>query len=114
VRGLASLLAYLVGASAIIGIGIVGLMALQSPQSPIERTSSASTIAVESHTEHLAKPAEQTIVAQKKAHPDRKHKIVRVTPKRMHEPPTIAPGDAYGYAQEPRRVDSNLFPIFGR
>ena len=40
-RGLASLLAYLVGASAIIGIGIVGLMALQSP---IERTSSASTL----------------------------------------------------------------------
>lgn len=113
-RGLASLLAYLVGASAIIGIGIVGLMALQSPQSPIERTSSASTVAVESHTEHLAKPAKQTIVAQKKAHADQKHKMVHVISKRAHEAPTIAAGDAYGYAQEPRHLNPNPFPFFGR
>jgi hypothetical protein len=26
----------------------------------------------------------------------------------------IGSGDAYGYAQEPRRFDSNLFRIFGR
>jgi hypothetical protein len=114
VRGFASLLAYLVGASAIISIGVVGLMALQSPQSPIKRTPSAPTVAVESRTERLAKPIKQTIVAQKKAHPDQKHKLVHVTPKRTHEAPTIAPGDAYGYAQEPRRLDSNLFPMFGR
>ena len=40
-RGFAGLLAYLVGVSAIISIGIVGLMALQSP---IERTPSAPTL----------------------------------------------------------------------
>ena len=110
VRGFASLLAYFVGVSAIISIGIAGLMALQSP---IERTPSAPTV-VESHTERPAKPIKQTIVAQKKARPDQKHKMVHVTPKRTHEAPTIAAGDAYGYAQEPRRLNSNLFPIFGR
>ena len=102
-RGFASLLAYLVGASAIISIGVVGLMALQPP---IERTPSATTVAVESHTVKQA--------TQKKTHPDQKHKIVHVTPKRTHEAPTIAPGDAYGYAQEPRRSIRTRFPWFGR
>jgi hypothetical protein len=111
VRGFAGLLAYLVGVSAIISIGVAGLMALQSS---IDRTPSAPTVAVESHAERLSKPVKQTIVGQKKARPDQKHKMVHVTPKRTHEAPTVAPGDAYGYAQEPRRIDSNLFPIFGR
>jgi hypothetical protein len=111
VRGFASLLAYLVGVSAIISIGVAGLMALQSP---IERTPSAPTVAVESSTERLAKPVKQTIVAQKKPRPDQKHKMVHVTPKRTHEAPTITEGDAYGYVQGPRRIDSSLFPFFGR
>lgn len=111
VRGFASLLAYLVGVSAIISIGVAGLMALQSP---IERRPSAPTAAVELHTERLAKPAKQTLVAQKKARPDQKHTLVHVTPKRTHEAPTIPAGDAYGYAQEPRRLDWSPFPIFGR
>ena len=111
VRGFASLLAYFVGVSAIISIGIAGLIALQSP---VERTPSAPTVAVKSHTERLAKPVKQTIVAQKTAHPNQKHKIVHVTPKHTHEAPAIAAGDAYGYAQEPRRLNPNLFPIFGR
>ena len=110
-RSFAGLLAYLVGVSAIISIGVLGLMALQPP---IERTSSAPTVAVESHKERLAKPVKQTIVGQKKARPDQKHKMVHLTPKRTHEAPTIAAGDAYGYAQERRRIDPNLFPIFGR
>ena len=110
-RGFASLLAYFVGVSAIISIGVAGLIALQSP--PIERTPSAPTIAVESHTERPAKPTTPTIVAKKKARPDQKHKMVHITPKHTHEPSTIAAGDAYGYAQEPRRLNSNLFPIFG-
>ena len=110
-RGFAGLLAYLVGVSAIIGIGIVGLMALQSST---ERTPSAPIIAVESQKERLAKPVKQTIIGQKKAHPDQKHKMVHVTPKRTHEAPTIAAGSAYGYAEEPRRIDPNLFPFFGR
>jgi hypothetical protein len=111
VRGFAGLLAYLVGVSAMIGIGVAGLMALQSP---IERTPSAPTVAVELRTERLAKPVKQTIVAQKKPRPDQKHKMVRVTPKRTHEAPTITEGDSYGYAQEPRRIDPNLFLFFGR
>ena len=115
-RGFAGLLAYLVGVSAIISIGVVGLMALQPP---IERTSSAPTVAVESHKERLAKPVKQTIVGQKKAHSNheprlQKHQTVHVTRKQPHEAPTIAAGDAYGYAQEPRRIDPNLFPFFGR
>jgi hypothetical protein len=108
VRGFASLLAYLVGVSAIISIGVAGLMALQSPT---ERTPSAPTVAVE---ERPAKPVKQTIVARKTPRPDQKHKMVHVTPKRTHEAPTITEGDSYGYAQEPRRIDPNLFPFFGR
>ena len=107
-RGFAGLLAYVVGLSAVISIGVVGLMALQSP---IERTPSAPIVAVESHKERLAKPVKQTIVDQKKARPDQKHKTVHVTRKQPHEAPTIAAGDAYGYAQEPRRIDRNCFPF---
>ena len=110
-RGFAGLLAYLVGVSAIISIGVLGLMALQPP---IERTPSAPTVAVESHKERLAKPVKQTIVDQKKAHSNQKHQTVHVTRKQPREAPTIAASDAYGYAQEPRRIDQNLFPIFGR
>ena len=116
-RGFAGLLAYLVGVSAIISIGVLGLMALQPP---IERTSSAPTVAVESHKERLAKPVKQTTVGQKKTHSNherqtvQKHQKVRVTRKQPHEAPTIAAGDAYGYGQEPRRIDPNLFPFFGR
>ena len=108
-RGFASLLAYFVGVSAIISIGVAGLMALQSPT---ERAPSAPP--VESHTERPAKPIEQKIVAQKTVRPVQKHKTARVTPKHTHEAPDIAAGDAYGYAQEPRHFNSNLFPIFGR
>ena len=110
-RGFAVLLAYCVGLSAVISIGIVGLMAMQSP---IERTPSAPTVAVESQKERLAKPVKQTIGTQKKARPDQKHKMVHVNRKQPREAPTIGAGDAYGYAQEPRRIDQNLFPIFGR
>jgi hypothetical protein len=114
VRGFASLLAYVVGVSAIISIGVAGLMALQSPSDPSERTPFAPDVALESRTERLAKPVKQTIVAQKKARPDQKHKMVHVTPRRTHEAPTITEGDSYGYAAEPRRIDSNLLPFFGR
>ena len=107
-RGFAVLLVYLVGLSAIISIGVVGLMALQSV------TPSAPIVAA-AQKERLAKPVKQTIVGQKKARVDQKHKMVHVTRERKHEAPTIAAGDAYGYAQEPRRrIDPNLFPFFGR
>ena len=96
-RGFAGMLAYLIGISAIISIGIVGLMALQSP---IERTPSAPIVAVESHKERLAEPV---IDDPKKARPNQKHKIAHLTRKRTHEAPTIVVGhDAYGYAEESR------------
>ena len=110
-RGFAGLLAYLVGVSAIISIGVTGLMALQKP---IEQMPSAPIVAVESQKERLAKPVKQTIVGQKKARADQKHKMVHLTRKQTHEAPTIAESDSYGYAEEPRRIDSNLFPFFGR
>jgi hypothetical protein len=110
-RSFAGLLAYLVGVSAIISIGVVGLMALRSP---IERTPSIPIAAAASHDERVTKPAKQPIVDQKKARPYQKHKMVHVTPKRTHEAPTITAGEAYGYAQEPRRIDPNPFPFFGR
>lgn len=110
-RGFASLLVYLVAVSAVISIGAIGLIAIQSP---IEQTPSAPAVAVDSHTKRLAEPAREAVVAEKKAHPDRKRKMVHVNPKHKHEVPTIAAGDAYGYAQEPRRFDWSLSPIFGR
>ena len=109
-RSFAGLLAYLVGVSAVISIGIVGLMALQSAN----QMPSAPIASAGSHNERLATPVKQTIGTQKKARPDQKHKMVHVTPKRTHEAPTIAAGNAYGYAQEPRRIDPNLFSFFGR
>jgi hypothetical protein len=110
-RSFAGLLAYLVGLSAVISIGIVGLMALQPP---IERTPSAPIASAASHNERLATPVKQTIGTQKKARPDQKHKMVHVNRKQPREAATIAAGDAYGYAQEPRRINPNLFPLFGR
>ena len=109
-RFFAGLLAYLVGVSAVISIGIVGLMALQSAN----RTPSAPIVAVESHKERLAKPVNQTIAGQKKARSNQKYQTVHITRKQPREAPAIAAGDAYGYAQEPRRIDPNLFPFFGR
>ena len=108
-RGFAGLLAYLVGLSAIISIGVLGLMALQSDN----RTPSPPIVAA-AQKERVAKPVKQTIVDQKKARPNQKHQTVHITRKQPREAPTIAAGDAYGYAQEPRRIDQNLFPIFGR
>ena len=110
-RGFAGLLAYLVVVSAIISIGIAGLMALQSP---IARTPSAPIASAASQNEHLAPAIKQAIAVQKKARPDHKHKIVHVLRERTHEAPTTNE-PSYGYAQEPRRrIDPNLFSIFGR
>jgi hypothetical protein len=124
-RFLAGLLAYLVGISAVISIGIVGLMALQSP---IEPTPSAPIVAA-TQKGRPVKPAKQVTVDDKKAQPGQKHKVVQVTGKKArpnpkhnmvqdtktHEAPsTVAGHNAYGYVEEPRRIDPNLFPFFGR
>ena len=112
-RGFAGLLAYFVGVSAIISAGLISLMALQSPN---ERAPSALTVAAAaSHKERLAKPIKQAIVAHKKARPNLRHKMARRTGKPTHAEATIIAGhEAYGYAEEPRRIDPHSVPIFGR
>jgi hypothetical protein len=108
-RGFAGLLAYFAGVSAIVGIGIVGLMALQAPA---ERTpSSSSPVAA---TESLAKPVKRPVDDKKTAHRNQKHKKVHVT-RKQHEAPSIDAGrNAYGYAEESRRIDPSRFLFFGR
>jgi hypothetical protein len=113
-RSFAGLLAYLIGVSAIISIGVIGVMALRSP---IERTPSIPIAAAASHDERVAKPAKQPIIGQKKARPDQKHQTVHVARKQPREAPTTgADREAYGYApEEPRRrIDPNPFTFFGR
>ena len=108
-RGFAGLLAYLAGISAIVGIGIVGLMALQAPT---ERAPSSPPVAA---TESLAKPVKRPVDDKKTAHRNQKHKKEHVTRKQPHEAPfTDAGRNAYGYAEEPRRIDPNRFLFFGR
>jgi len=111
-RFFAGLLAYLVGVLAIVSIGIIGLMALRLP---VERTPSTPITAAASHVEP-AKPVKQTLVARKNVRPRQKNKTVHITSKRTREAPTIGAGhEAYGYASEAprRRIDPNLFSIFG-
>ena len=105
-RGFAVLLAYVVGLSAVIGIGMMGLMALNKP------TSSAAPVAAAApHKEHVATPTKQTTVAQKDAQPSQKRKVAHVVRKQKEVAPTNPSGfDAYGYAQQPRRF--NQYPSF--
>jgi hypothetical protein len=106
-RGFAVLLAYFVGLSAVIGIGMMGLMALNKPT-----PSAAPVAAAASHKEHLAMPTKQTTVA---AQPSQKRKVTHVVRKRKEVAPTNPSGfDAYGYAQEPRRFNQYPSFFFGR
>ena len=110
-RGFSGLLAYLAGVSAIFSIGIVGLMALQSPT---ERTPPSPAVAAAPQTESLAKPVKRLVDDRKTAHRNQKHKKVHAT-RKQHEAPSIDAGrNAYGYAEEPRRIDPNRFLFFGR
>ncbi len=110
-RFFVGLLVYLFGVSVVTSIGIVGLMALSSTS---EQMSSAPIASAASHNERLATPVKETIATQKKARPDQKKKRVYVTRKPRHEAPTTDEA-SYGYAEEPRRrIDPNLFSIFGR
>ena len=111
-RGFAGLLAYLAGVSAIFSIGIVGLMALQSPT---ERTPSSPIVATASHTESVAKPVKRPVDGEKAADQNQKHKKMHVSRKLRRETPFYDAGrNAYGYAEEPYRIDSNRHPFFGR
>jgi hypothetical protein len=107
-RGFAVLLSYVVGLSAVIGIGMMGLMALNKP------TPSAAPVVAASQKERVAKPIKQATVAQKDAQPQ-KRKVAHVARKRKEEAPTNPSGfDAYGYAQEPRRFNQYPSFFFGR
>ena len=108
IRGFAVLLSYVVGLSAVIGIGMMGLMALNRP------TPSAAPVVAASQKERVAKPIKQTTVAQKDAQPSQKRKVAYVARKR-EEAPTFSSGfSAYGYAQEPRRFYQYPSPFFSR
>ena len=108
-RGFAVLLAYVVGLSAVIGIGMMGLMALNKP------TQSAARVVATSQKERVAKPINQTTVTQKDAQPSQKRKVAHVPRKRKEETPTFSSGfSAYGYAQEPRRFYQYPSPLFSR
>jgi hypothetical protein len=108
-RGVALLIAYVLGLGAVVSFGIAGLMALQSSSKP---TPSAASVAATSQAERLAKPTKQKTVDQKDAQPRQKRKV---THKRKEEVPSYSSGvDAYGYAQEPRRFYNHPFQFFGR
>ena len=106
-RGVALLIAYLLGLGAIVSFGIAGLMALQSTTKP---TPSAASVAATSQAERLARPIKQKTVDQKDAQTRQKRKV---THKRKEEAPSYSSGiDAY--AQEPRRFYNQPFQFFGR
>jgi len=105
----AGFLAYIVGVSAVIGLGIVGLMALESS---IQQTRSAPIVAATSAEKPLVPSVKQTNVHHKTARTDQTHKMAEVIHKQTREAPTIAGQETYGYAAEPRPYP-NLF-FFGR
>ena len=110
-RGFAYFLAYTIGVSAVITLFIISLMALESS---IQQTPSAPIIAVTSN-KHLDTAVKHTDVSHKQEHTNQKHKTARVTHKRSRDVPTAVEGhETYGYAAEPRRIDPNLFSIFGQ
>jgi len=108
-RGFVVLLSYVVGLSAVIGIGMMGLTALNKP------TPSAAPVVATSEKERLANPTKQPTVAQKDAQPSQKPKVARAARKRKEEVPTFSSGlSAYGYAQEPRHFNRYPSPLFSR
>ena len=111
VRGIAVLLVYLLGLSALLSVGVIGVTALNSPSKSMP---SAQPVATASQKERVAKPAKQTTtVTQKEAQPQ-KRKVAHVNRKRKEETPASSGFDAYGYAQQPRRFYQYPAQFFGR
>jgi|SRR5215831_1758283 len=109
-RGIAVLLAYLVGLSALVSVGVVGVMALHSSTKSMQ---SAQPVAAASQKARLAKPAKQA-VPQKETQ-TQKRKVAHVTRKRKEEAPMFSSGfDAYGFAPQPRRFYQYPTQFFGR
>jgi len=111
-RAVAVLLAYVVGLSAVVGVGITGLMALRSSTNP---TPSAASVVAASQKERVAKPIKQTTVAQKEVQPSPKRKVTHVARKQKEDAPTFSSGwSAYGYVPESRRFNQYPSFFFGR
>jgi hypothetical protein len=109
-RGLAVLLAYVAGLSAVVSIGIIGLMAVKPLNKPF-----AAPVVTASQKERLANPIKQTTTTQKDAQPSRKHKATHVARKREEKAPIPSSGlNAYGYAEQPRRSYQYPSFFFGR
>jgi hypothetical protein len=107
-RAFAVLLAYVAGLSAVLSIGIIGLMALK----PLNKTSAAPVVAA-SQKERLANPIKQA--TQRDEQPGRKHKPTHVARKRQEKAPIPSSGlNAYGYAEQPRRFNQYPSFFFGR
>ena len=105
-RGFAVLFGYLLGLAAIVSVGIVSVLALQSSTKP---TPSAPNAVSAPQKQHLAKPVEQA--TQKDARSHQKRKTAHATRKRIEERSSRG-FDAYGYASEPRRFYQYPSPFF--
>jgi hypothetical protein len=105
-RGFAVVFSYLFGLGAIVSIGVVGVMALQSSIKPLPP---APFAAAASQKERVAKPVKQT--TQKEALTNQKRKTGHATRKRFEEVPSSG-FNAYGYASEPRRFYQYPSPFF--
>ena len=108
-RGIAVLFAYLAGLSALVSVGVVGVMALNSST---KSTPSARPVAAVSQKERLAKPAKQAAtIPQKEMRPQKR----KVAHKHKEEAPISTSGfDAYGFAAQPRRFYQYPTQFFGR
>lgn len=108
-RGFAALLAYVFGLSAVVGIGMIGLMGLNKSMP------SVAPVVAASQKERVAKPIKQTTVAQKEARPSQKRKVTHVARKQKEDAPAFSSGwSAYGYTPEPRRFNQYPSLFFGR
>lgn len=111
-RGIAVLLGYLVGLSALVSVGVIGVMALHSST---RSTPSAQPVAAASQEARLAKPVKQAAKAPQKETQPQKRKAAHVTRKRKEEAPTFSSGfDAYGFAPQPRSFYQYPTQFFSR
>src|SRR5262245_38117963 len=111
-RGIAVLLANLVGLSALVSVAVVGVIALHSSPKSMQ---SAPPAAAASRKARLPEPAKPAAPAHQKAAHHQKRKVAHVTRKRKEEAPMFSSGfDAYGFAPQPRRFYQYPTQFFGR
>jgi len=112
VRFLVGLIAYVIGMSVLVSVGIAGIMALRSPT--MERAPAEFSKSTASSIERPASGTKQRTNSEAKPQHTRKNKVVREDHKRTY--PALNSGyRAYGYAEEPRRrMGPDPFFIFSR